>query len=625
MIFESQDEDLDECSSGINVNDSDATKLELSDTVNEPESKLKRNKFNWVENSKWKSLDDVTDFLDSEGFVVFDDKDLQIGQKFYFRCMRIPKNRKRHEWCSRRFVVFLPSDSNEIILQTNNEEHSHDELMQGKKRPISPEMLEFIHDLYKMGTTKHTTVSQHIEQSREKYKLFQNEPNPTIRQLEYCLKKYNARGVGKMIHLGDLAKWCESRSALPEGKDDAFVLSHHIDATKHKQGFGFCIATLNLLERLSELETICIDATYKLNWMGFPLIVLGTVDRNKKFHPLLYGCSSHETTEDYAFIFQSVMDGIEKIFPQANFQPKKLIADGADAIRNAFYLVFEKSAEIDIMCFAHVIRNVRKRPFASKNNKPLIVDDIKKMQLAYNKSEFEMMKKLFIEKWNKVEPDFVSYFQREWLGTHSNWYEGAAHYTPSTNNALESHNAVIKRTITFRRRLPLGEFLNAMITMTGDASKQFTEGKRVYAMVPDISREIMMRAAEIYHNGFDAFKGTAKSSGRCYYVLPAEKCLPENATNKYYKILTKKVWKSFDEFITFGYQMFWLMNFSNDDWKMKSTCTCPVFFKQFICKHIVAIALKLEIIECPVSSNPLLIAPRKKPGRPKNSTLSLQR
>lgn len=137
------------------------------------------------------------------------------------------------------------------------------------------------------------------------------------------------------------------------------------------------MSTPNLLKILSECSTICIDATYKLNWMRFPLIILGTVDRKKHFHPLDYACSSHETTQDYEFVFSSVKIAIEKHFPESQFNPKKLIADGADAIRNAFYNVFE-SAEIDIMCFAHVIRNVRKRPFASKMNKTLIIDDIKK-------------------------------------------------------------------------------------------------------------------------------------------------------------------------------------------------------------------------------------------------------
>lgn len=42
----------------------------------EKEKNPKRNKFKWSEHSRWSCLDEVGDFLESEGFVVFDDKDV---------------------------------------------------------------------------------------------------------------------------------------------------------------------------------------------------------------------------------------------------------------------------------------------------------------------------------------------------------------------------------------------------------------------------------------------------------------------------------------------------------------------------------------------------------------------
>lgn len=582
-------------------------------------------KHNWTEHSKYESLDDADDFLHAEGFVLFDDKDLKCGQKFYYRCNRIPKDRKRLEWCARRFIVFLPSDSRDIILQTNGENHSHNELLKNKHNNISPEMRNFINDLYKMETKRSSSIWLHLNDARERHHLFIDEPNPSKRQLEYCLKKFNCQGTGKMIHLGDMAKWCDSKSNHTECVDDAFVLAHEIFAEKEKQGFRFCMSTPNLLEQLSKVSTIAIDATYKLNWMGFPLIILGTVDRQKKIHPMIYACASHETTDDYIFVLASINRYIGLHFPESKFAPKIMIADGAHAIKNAFFTVFKHCAEVLIMCFAHVIRNVRKRPFTSKNNKHLIIEDIKKMQLASNKGIFEMMTKLFREKWLDTESNFVEYFEKEWLGSHSNWFEGAAQYTPSTNNALESHNATIKRNITFRRRLPLEEFLIAMTNMTANVSKQFSEGLRIVASKPNISREVIMRAAEIENNGLTAFKATSKNGG-IFYVIPSEKCLEDDANLKYYKSLAARDWKSFDEFITYGQHIFWIVKFSNDvEWDSKSSCTCPIFFKQHICKHIVAIAMHRKIMDCPQSANPILIAPRKKPGRTKNATMSLMR
>lgn len=143
------------------------------------------------------------------------------------------------------------------------------------------------------------------------------------------------------------------------------------------------------------------------------MVVLGTVDRRKKFHPLAYACTSHETTEDYSFVFESVKNAIE-IFFETTFEPVTLIADGAMSIRNGFYNVFD-SAELDIMCFAHVIRNIRKRPFTMKNNKQLIVDDVRKIQMAPSRSIFEMMSEIFCKKWESVEPNFTEYFQGQWF------------------------------------------------------------------------------------------------------------------------------------------------------------------------------------------------------------------
>lgn len=191
------------------------------------------------------------------------------------------------------------------------------------------------------------------------------------------------------------------------------------------------------------MKKIAIE--YKLNWLEYPLIVLGTTDRQNKFHPLLYACTTTETTNDYSFVFESLKRGIE-IFLEENFEPTTLIADGADAIRNAFYYTFEP-AEKDIMCVVHVYRNVNKRKFATTTNKPLILDDLKKMQSASNRQVFNMMSKLFIEKWRNEEVEFIEYFEKQWLGVHSNWFEGAAEITPSTNNGVESHNASIKSSI----------------------------------------------------------------------------------------------------------------------------------------------------------------------------------
>lgn len=54
--------------------------------------------------------------------------------------------------------------------------------------------------------------------------------------------------------------------------------------------------------------------------------------------------------------------------------------------------------------------------------------------------------------------DFVEYFNEEWLFKSRNWFESAATLLPSTNNALEASNNVIKREHSFRNRFDLDCF-----------------------------------------------------------------------------------------------------------------------------------------------------------------------
>lgn len=194
------------------------------------------------------------------------------------------------------------------------------------------------------------------------------------------------------------------------------------------------------------------------------------------------------------------------------------------------------------MCFAHVIRNIRKRSFTTKMNKQLILDDIKKAQLTPNKQTFLMMTQLLCEKWYTAESEFIEYFKSQWLGVHCNWFEGA-------------------------------------------------------------------------------FKA---KSDTLMYIVASSSCPAELANVAAYGAVAKQKWTSFDEFINHGYQLFWVVTVSSTEWASESTCTCPAFFKQNICKHIAAIAMRENILKYNDNSNPTLItATRKKAGREKNAEKAL--
>lgn len=257
----------------------------------------------------------------------------------------------------------------EILLLCNQYEHDHDKLLEGTIRPPLDEMVLFIENLFVCNTFKYDDVILHIDSAREKHGLFSSEQNPQVKHVKTLLKKFRDRQVPPVVKLGDLSDWCNQNKEFPSNENEAFIIAYECSTIDEDLSFRFACSTPLLLKTLMTQKTICIDATYKINWLGFPLMILGTVDRTKRFHPLVYACCSHERTVDYQFIFSCVKEAIKRHF-DVEFEPEILIADAADPIRNAYYATFD-SALLDVMCYAHVIRNCRKRPFKSKHSKAL--------------------------------------------------------------------------------------------------------------------------------------------------------------------------------------------------------------------------------------------------------------
>lgn len=107
------------------------------------------------------------------------------------------------------------------------------------------------------------------------------------------------------------------------------------------------------------------------------------------------------------------------------------------------------------------------------------------------------------------------------------------------------------------------------------------------------------------------------------FIVPSSKC--ENPTVLYYKALLNQNWKTFDEYIKHAFQQFYLVNLEpSDNWKNNSSCMCVSFMKEYICKHIIATALREEVTECPDEAEPVLLSTNKrKRGRAKNAEPAL--
>jgi hypothetical protein len=67
--------------------------------------------------------------------------------------------------------------------------------------------------------------------------------------------------------------------------------------------FRLFLTTKRLLLCATKSDLLATDATYKLMWQGFPLLLCGTIDKNKAFHPICLMISKHETEKEFKFMF----------------------------------------------------------------------------------------------------------------------------------------------------------------------------------------------------------------------------------------------------------------------------------------------------------------------------------
>lgn len=203
--------------------------------------------------------------------------------------------------------------------------------------------------------------------------------------------------------------------------------------------------------------------------------------------------TKNETEDDFTFIFKTVRNLSFQLF-QYDYTPTELIADAAEAITNGFENVFELNKRIT--CWAHVERKIKE----CTNGIPeqdLIKADFYDLQSNVQEKHFDVVMQLLENKWRTKNDlkinyfnEFLNYFKEQWL-TESNkgWFEDFAKGYPSTNNALESTNNVIKEEGTLRERLSLSDFVKCIVPFIENRSKDWDSNFRTtkkFALKPTI-------------------------------------------------------------------------------------------------------------------------------------------
>ena len=239
--------------------------------------------------------------------------------------------------------------------------------------------------------------------------------------------------------------------------------------------------TKRILSFLSKQNNLHLDATYRLNWNNYPVMICGVTNVTGMFFPSMTVLSSHEDAQAWSEIYGFIHD--------QGVHPQKRMADGSLAISKAGEEIFGGCPDCRnssrLMCWSHVHRNIvpKLKTIGSidKDVEKSIIKDIEDIQWACTDETFHpfvtLLEKKYVEN-NSYSDNLVSaisvffkYFNEIWVNSNEfKWYEGANPFRSSNNQGIEGQNKNIKASQTMRKRLPLGSFVDVCLRMCNEWS-----------------------------------------------------------------------------------------------------------------------------------------------------------
>lgn len=327
----------DYCSSGSESEDQGA-----------PKTKRGRNKL-WVFLHNFSKLKEAEDFVNSEN--TWSRKFTRMteeGQKRFYRCNKV---QKKGPQCAAELHLLFDSGTENVFVYHTDADHNHDDIGTRDDYGINAQTKNEINKLFDL----HLKPKAILAALQKIYGI----KLPTKMQLNnYLSDRRRVKFGHHTIHLGELEKWIHDHETIPEDEDEPFVMKYWI-LESDQPIFRFVLTTRKLLKLACSIDILHADATYKLIWQGFPVLIIGTTNKNRKFYPLCLGVSTNEQEEDFEMMFSGLKEKVCSLFDH-DLQPKVLVCDAAQAIKNAFILVFGSDTTVR-MCWAHAKKNMQKK------------------------------------------------------------------------------------------------------------------------------------------------------------------------------------------------------------------------------------------------------------------------
>lgn len=580
---------------------------------------------NWSPVGCYDSKDAVDKYVASHScFYEQSRNETKAGITIYYYCNKvITKDSSR---CPVKLKIFQSKKTLTFGVSVSTFIHDHTELKL-KKVEFSQAMRRETFTMKMQFNMRPKLIVKHLE------RRFPNEHLPSVAQVRAILREERRIEIPPTVSYGQLIEWCKALSKTPADKDQGFVLDHFYDGVDNS--FAFVLSTLRLLKNAANQSNICADGTYKVVWQHFPMIIVGFVDRQNHFHVIAVCVTSNERTNEYRFVFRTIKKAIET-HTNTIFEPNVLISDAAPAIRNGFYDTFETATQ-NVICYVHVLRNLRKAPLKNKANRDAIINDVKVLHKSADEREFQTACSLFIQKWTQDEEEFCSYFQSQWLQEDTqNWYCGYSPFVPAHNNGQEGFNNHVKKDHLMRELLPFDTFKIVSIEMVSEMSKVYEPGNaiervKIVSNTPNITNDLYREAHEWINNDAVtlAEMSNAPETESKIFIASSPK-YEEKTKSTSVDELAAIDCENFDDFDSYRencYRMVYRINIkcNKKTWATESTCCCSDFYSNFICKHIIGLAFHLNLKKIPKEATSTRIEKNRTRGRSAKAKKALQK
>ena len=116
----------------------------------------------------------------------------------------------------------------------------------------------------------------------------------------------------------------------------------------------------------------------------------------------------------------------------------------------------------------------------------------------------------------------------------------------------------------------------------------------------------------------DLTSDSSESGVQFYCPSKKEKKVSQEDINN---VLARK-WNTFEQFKKRAFKV-WLVDMPETEPWHQGQCTCPYFLKNYICKHLIGIAIRLKMVKPPPAAKDVPINEKRKRGRPKRATRAL--